>query len=158
MRLSGILIIIVGLNSSALAQSLFTGATPYAYCYGKNLVCNEFGCSEISVKAPHNSDVMVTIKKGDRVKKHAYIRAGGTYSFSFPNGTYQPFFYYGNNWDPNKLMKSSPCGGIKGGFTTGEHFGKDSPQRLYNQALSYELILQPNGNFSTRPSSAVEAF
>ena len=48
-------------------------------------------------------------------------------------------------------------GQIIGGFNYNEDFGKDSPQDLYDNILTYELILQANGNFSTRPSSASEA-
>ena len=48
-------------------------------------------------------------------------------------------------------------GRMKGGFITNESFGKDIPQYLNNNSLSYELILQPNGNFSTRPSNSEEA-
>lgn len=38
-----------------------------------------------------------------------------------------------------------------------EYFGKDYPQSLHNNILEYELILQQNGNFSTKPSSPDEA-
>ncbi len=48
-------------------------------------------------------------------------------------------------------------GEIKGGFITNEDFGKDEPQYLNNNILEYELILQENGNFSTRPSNPEEA-
>tara|TARA_B110000285_G_C14993559_1_gene547604 strand:- start:203 stop:697 length:495 start_codon:yes stop_codon:yes gene_type:complete len=155
--------ILIGITFSSQGQysynnSLRTGSTPYANCYGRNLVCNSNGCSEIKVKTPYNSDVLVTIKKNGNVIKHAYIKGGDSYTFSFPNGTYQPFFYYGKDWNPNKLMKSNNCGGIKGGFNKNESFGKDYPQRLNGQALQYTLILQQNGNFSTKPSNSSEAF
>ena len=139
-------------------NSLRTGATPYAYCYGSNSSCDDYGCSEIKVKTPSNSDVMVTIKKNGRVYRHAYIKAGSRYTFEFPNGTYQAFFYYGKGWNPNKFMKEASCGTIRGGFVSDEHVSKDSPQQLNNSILTYELILQQNGNFSTRPSSVSEAF
>lgn len=139
-------------------NSLRTGATPYSYCYGSNRSCNNSGCSEIKVQTPYNSDVMVTIKKNGRVYRHAYIKAGSNYTFSFPNGTYQAFFYYGKGWNPKKFMKETACGTLKGGFISDEDVGKDSPQQLYNSILTYELILQTNGNFSIRPSSINEAF
>ena len=101
---------------------------------------------------------MVTIKKNNEVFRHAYINAGSQYTFEFPNGTYQAFFYYGRGWNPNKVMKETDCGTLKGGFIADEHFGKDSPQSLSNNILEYELILQQNGNFSTRPSNSEEAF
>ena len=149
--------ILIGVNANS-QNYLRTGATPYAYCYGKNVVCSSYGCSQIKVKTPYNSDVLVTIKKSGVVVKHAYIQKGHSYTFSFPNGTYQVFFYYGSDWNPNKLMKRSVCGGIKGGFNKNESFGKDYKQTLSNQVLSYELILQSNGNFSTKPSNSNEAF
>ena len=139
-------------------NSLRTGATPYSYCFGRNNSCSNYWCSQIKVRTPSNSDVLVTIKKNSKVYRHAYIRASSSYTFEFPNGTYQTFFYYGKGWYPEKFMKETSCGTLKGGFLTDEHFDKDDPQRLNNSILEYELILQQNGNFSTRPSSKNEAF
>jgi hypothetical protein len=139
-------------------NSLYTGATPYSYCYGTNKSCNSYGCSQIKVRTPSNSDVLVTIKKDGNVVRHAYIKAGSSHTFEVPNGRYQPFFYYGKGWNPNKVMKKTSCGTIRGGFISNESFGKDDPQYLSNNILTYELILQQNGNFSTRPSNENEAF
>lgn len=136
-----------------ISNSLRTGSTPYTKYYGGNSSCNDYGCSQIKVRTS-NSDVLVTIKKNDKVVRHAFIQAGDSHTFSFPNGTYQAFFYYGKGWNPEKEMKG---GEIKGGFITNEDFGKDEPQSLYNNVLEYELILQQNGNFSTRPSNPEEA-
>jgi hypothetical protein len=139
-------------------KSLSTGSTPYSYCFGSSNSCSNYGCSQIKVRTPSNSDVMVTIKKNDEVFRHAYINSGSQYTFEFPNGTYQAFFYYGRGWNPNKVMKETDCGTLRGGFIADEHFGKDSPQTLSNNNLEYELILQQNGNFSTRPSNSDDAF
>lgn len=136
-----------------ISNSLRTGATPYSKYYGGNSSCNDYGCSKIKV-ITSNSDVVVTIKKNDKVVRHAFIQAGDSYTFSFPNGTYQTFFYYGKGWSPEKEMKG---GEMKGGFITNEDFGKDDPQSLSNNVLTYELIMQENGNFSTRPSNPEEA-
>ncbi len=135
-------------------NSLSTGATPYSRYYGGNSSCKDYGCSAIKVRTPYNSDVLVTIKKDDKVIRHAFIRSGSSYTFEIPNGTYQPFFYYGKGWNPEKEMKE---GELKGGFIAEESFGKDDPQSLSNNILEYELILQENGNFSTRPSNPDEA-
>lgn len=140
-----------------IGNSLKTGSTPYAYCYGANKSCSEWGCSQIEVKTPYNSDVLVTIKKNDGVFRHAFIKASSSYTFEVPNGTYQPFFYYGKGWNPEKFMKTALCGDLKGGFIANEDFGKDFPQVLDNSVLSYELILQQSGNFSTKPSNQAEA-
>ena len=134
-------------------NSLPTGSTPYFDYYGGNPSCDSYGCSKITIRTS-NSDVLVTIKNNDKVVRHAYIKSGGTYTFSMPNGTYQPFFYYGKGWNPEKAMKN---GQLKGGFISEEDFGKDDPQTLMNDILTYELILQTNGNFSTRPSNSFEA-
>lgn len=139
-------------------NSLSNGATPYKLCFGENFSCTEWGCSEIKVTTPRDSDVIVTLKKDGEVVRHAYINANSTFTFQIPNGTYQPFFYYGSGWNPEKKVESSTCQNLKGGFMEGEVFGKDSPQSLNNDVLSYELILQQSGNFSTKPSSSVEAF
>jgi len=139
-------------------NSLPNGATPYKSCFGGNSSCTEWGCSEIKVTTPRDSDVIVTLKKDGKVVRHAYINANSTFTFQIPNGTYQPFFYYGSGWNPQKEVESSSCQNLRGGFIEGEVFGKDSPQSLNNDVLSYELILQRSGNFSTKPSSSVEAF
>ena len=139
-------------------NSLYTGATPYSYCFGSNSNCDDYGCSKIKVITPYNSDVLVSIKRNGKVFRHAYIKAGSSYTFEFPNGTYQAFFYYGKGWNPNKFMKKTSCGILRGGFITNEHVGKDNPQSLYNNILTYELILQRNGNFNTQSSSTNEAF
>jgi endonuclease YncB( thermonuclease family) len=138
-------------------NSLSTGSTPYLAVYGGNPSCKNYGCSEIKVITPSNSDVIVTIKRNGKVVRHAYIRANSSFSFQMVNGTYQPFFYYGKGWNPDKIMKETEKGVVKGGFVTNEVFGKDDPQTLKNQQLTYELILQSNGNFSTKPSNAEEA-
>lgn len=135
-------------------NSLRTGDTPYYRYYGGNYSCDDFGCSQIKVISPSNSDVIVTIKEYGEVVRHAYIHAGSSYVFEIPDGTYQPFFYYGKGWNPEKEMKN---GEIKGGFIANEDFGKDTPQYLNNGILTYTLILQRNGNFSTKPSNEDEA-
>lgn len=140
-----------------LNNRLANGSTPYRYCYGGNAGCEGGNCSTITVRTPENSDVLVTIKRGEKVVRHAYIRAGSSYSFQVPEGTYQPFFYYGRGWHPSKPMKTAPCGELKGGFISGETVGKDDPQYLSSNILEYQLILQSNGNFSQRPSSTTEA-
>jgi hypothetical protein len=139
-------------------NSLRTGSKPYAYCFGSSNSCNGYDCSQIKVKTPSNSDVLVTIKKNGKVYRHAYINSSSSYTFNIPNGRYQTFFYYGKGWNPKKFMKETTCGTLKGGFIESEHFGKDDPEYLSDMIRSYELILQQNGNFSTRSSNSDEAF
>ena len=68
----------------------------------------------------------------------------------YNDGTYQPFFYYGKGWNPQKYMKSANCGTIRGGFVSGEIFGKDLPQKISGGHLTYTLQLTTNGNFFVR--------
>ena len=67
-------------------------------------------------------------------------------------------FYYGKGRNPEKVMKETSKGKLKVGFIGNEYFGKDDPQQLENNILQYELILHQNGNFSTKPSNADDAF
>lgn len=140
-----------------LNYSLSNGSQPYASTYGYNSSCDTWGCSQIKVSAPSSSDVLVLIKRNNsrgRVARHAYIRAGYSYTFEVPNGVYQVFFYYGTGWYPKKLME----GGIRGGFLKDEVFSKDDPVSVSNNILTYSLQLQRNGNFSTKMSNESEMF
>lgn len=139
------------------SNSLSTGAMPYSYCYGASNYC-DYGCSKISVRTG-GADVLVTIKNiSGEVVRHAYINGGYTFSFNVPDGQYQVFFYSGTGWNPNKYMKSTSCGNLHGGFVSGEDVTKDDYISLFSQQMTYELILQQNGNLSTKPSSKDEAF
>jgi hypothetical protein len=62
-----------------------------------------------------------------------------------------PSFYCGKGWNPEKIMKETPHGILRGGFIEDESFGKDDPQHLENNVLQYELISQSNGNFTAQP-------
>lgn len=139
-------------------NSLSTGTMPYAYCFGSSNYCNSYGCSRITVTTG-GSDVLVTIKDGSGdVVRHGYIQSGHTFSFNLPDGSYQTFFYSGTGWNPNKFMKTTSCGTLRGGFISYENVTKDNYITLYNQQMTYELISQQNGNFSTKSSSKDEAF
>ena len=143
-------------------NSLYTGSTPYKYCYGKNPYCSPpYGyaeCSFIDVIASSNSDVVVIIKKNNRVYSHAYIKAGGSYRFKIGNGNFQTFFYYGKGWNPNKYIKNSSCGKITGGFVSNESLDKSDVIRLNNSSMSYTLYTVENGNFKPKASNKNEAF
>ena len=132
-------------------NSLSTGSSPYI-SYGRS--ASDESQIRVSTSSSSNCDVVVIIKSGGEIAKNAYIRAGGSYTFFVPNGIYQVFFYGGKGWNPNKVMPN----GLKGGFVANESYSKDSPVSLDYQGLTYELIPQPNGNFSTQQSSASEIF
>ena len=138
-------------------NSLSTGATPYDVNFGNNYMCPNNQCSGIKVTAPRESDIVVIIKRDNlhgKVIAHGYIRAGATYQFDIPDGTYQTLFYYGKGWNPDKDMGD----GIKGGFVKDEFYSKDLPQDIYSSILSYVLQLQRDGNFQTRESCRSELF
>ena len=147
-------------NDDRLPKRPWQGSQLYSDCFGLNAYCSGTGCSQVKVKGPVDSDVLVTIKSkdfNDIVFSHAYIRSNKTYTFDLDNGTYQVFFYYGKDWDYRKIIEGTFCD-LKGGFSSSEVFSKDSPQYLYNNILTYELILQRNGNFSTKSSNPKEVF
>lgn len=139
------------IESQYIDNSLSTGSQPYSNEY--DVTGNE---SQISVSTSSNSktDVVVILKSEGSIVANAYIQAGGSYTFNLANGSYQVFFYGGKGWNPNKTISS----GLAGGFVANESYSKDSPVSLNYQSLSYELIPQQNGNFSTQQSSASEIF
>lgn len=140
-----------------LNNSLSTGTQPYIDFYGNSYECHRSQCSAIEVTAPINSDIVVIIKRNNdngKVISHAYIEAGDKYTFDLPNGVFQPFFYYGEGWNPEKEMGN----GVKGGFVHDESFSKDSPQRIEDCVLSYVLQLRKDGNFQTKSSNRSEMF
>ena len=130
---------------------LSTGSSPYS-SFGRS--ASDESQISVSTSASSNCDVVVIIKSRGEIARNAYIRAGGSYTFYIPNGTYQVFFYGGKGWNPNKVMPN----GLEGGFVANESYSKDSPVSLEYQGLTYELIPQQNGNFSTQQSSANEIF
>lgn len=135
--------------------SLSTGATPWEKYYGENIPSPDNNYSKIEVKTNWLLDVVLIVKKDNKVVAHTYIKKIDSHSLYLPNGTYQVFFYCGNNWNPEKEMKD---GLMKGGFMRDEAFKKDdTPQILSNNRLLYELVAQPNGNFNTKLSSEKEA-
>jgi hypothetical protein len=140
-------------------NSLNTGSMPYASCYGSSNYCPGRNCSGIRVITGGLGDVVVTIKNsfGD-VVRHAYIEGGSSFTFDVPDGSYQVFFYSGSGWNPNKMMPSSSCSYLHGGFVSNEDVTKDNSISLFGQIMTYELILQEEGNFNTEPSSKNEAF
>ena len=133
------------------SNSLSTGSSPYS---SYELSATDESQISVSTSAGSNCDVVVILKSGGDIVRNAYIKAGGSYTFNIPNGRYQVFFYGGKGWNPNKSMP----GGLTGGFVANESYSKDSPVDLNYEGLTYELIPQPNGNFSTQQSSASEIF
>lgn len=135
--------------------SLSNGSQPYASIYGYNSSCDYWGCSNIIVNAPYNSDVVALIKnRNGNVVRHAYIRAGRSYSFEVPNGTYQPYFYYGKGWYPKKRMPK----GLRGGFLSSETHYYVHASYLENQEWTITLQLRTGGNLSTHSCSESDMF
>ena len=148
---------IVSFICATLSLSAQT-SQPYSSWFGYNKHFDEYTPhSEITVKAPYSSDVVVIVRKNNQygaVAGHRYIKKGSSGTIHLGNGTYQVFFYYGTYWSFQVDMGN----GIKGGFTKGVSYSKDNPVQLYNNVLTYELVLQHNGNFNTKPSNKNEVF
>lgn len=137
-------------ESPYINNSLDTGDNPYK---SRN-VYGDVSAIIIKTSSASACDVVAIVKSGQQMVSNSYIKAGDTYTFNLPNGYYQVYFYSGKGWDPNKEMQN----GQKGGFLSNESYSKDDPVSLDYQELTYELILQENGNFSTRQSSTDEIF
>jgi hypothetical protein len=139
-------------------NSLSNGSMPYSNCYGSNNRCTGWACSHIKVTSG-GSDVIVFVKNaGGRVIRHGYIKSSRSMTFDIPNGLYQVFFYSGTGWNPNKIIYNGICDDLKGGFVSNERFSKDEYVQLTNHLLTYELMLQQDGNFNAKTSSRDEAF
>ena len=149
------LVITCYLTFTASAQ--YTGATPWSNCFGENVKCSYVGCSDITVNSSDMNPVLAIVKQYGQVKKHAYITANSSYTFEVPDGTYQVYFYYGDNWSRSKSMSSNECYNLKGGFSSNESVSKDDPIRLKGQVMSYTLTSVTHGNFSPKSSSLKEA-
>ncbi len=138
------------IDEQYLSNSLNTGAIPYK---NKQLK-GQASKVKVTTSSGTDCDIVVIIKHNDEIVRNAYIKAGDSYTLTIPNGTFQVFFYGGRGWNPNKEMSN----GYTGGFVTDESFTKDNPISINNQILEYELILQRNGNFNTKPSNRSEIF
>jgi len=139
------------------AYSQYTGATPWSNCFGLNAKCSYVGCSDIKVITSKVNPVVAIVKQYGKVKKHAYISANSSYTFEVSDGTYQVFFFYGDNWNSSKVMSSDECYYITGGFNSNESVSKDNPITLNGQIMEYTLSRVTHGNFSPKSSSIKEA-
>ena len=148
--------ILIFLLTSFTLSSQYTGATPWSNCFGKNAPCKYVGCSDIKVDASEDP-VLVIVKKYNKVIKHAYVAGNRSYTFELPDGTYQVFFYYGNNWNSRKKMKSDECSYAFGGWEKNEYVSKDNPISLRGQVMTYTLTKVTYGNFTPKSSNLDEA-
>lgn len=137
-------------------NSLSNGSQPYAYKFGYNGSCSYYGCSEIKVVASYSSDVIATVKNNsDKVIRHAYIRAGRSYSFELSSGYYKLSFYFGNGWYPKKVLAN----GLKGGFLENESSIYVSSSYLGENIIrTIQLQETIGGNLSEHPCSISDVF
>ena len=149
-----ITILLISLNT----YGQYTGATPWADCFGENISCNYYGCSGITVNTSSVDPVVAIVKKNNRVIKHAYISANSSYTFEVKDGTYQVFFYYGEKWISNLYMPSDECTLLTGGWSENSSVSKDDPIKLKNSTMEYTLSLRTDGNFKPDKSSLKEVF
>ena len=139
------------------AHSQYTGATPWSNCFGPNAGCSYVGCSDIKVMTSNADPVVAIVKQYGKIKKHAFISANSSYTFELSDGTYQVYFYYGDNWNSSKVMSSDECSYITGGFNSNEFVSKDDPITLNGQIMEYTLSRVTHGNFSPKSSNLKEA-
>lgn len=129
-----------------------TGSHPYVAYYGHGIGGDnyiEFKCDGAS------SDVVAIVKRvsSGRVVGHVYVRAGGEARVYVPDGRFQAFFYFGDDWAADK-----PNGKVVGAFTKDGHVQKDEPIRLNNQYMEYTLYPTPGGNLNVQDANPSEIF
>lgn len=122
-------------------NSLKTGATPYAPCYGTNISCTDKSCSKITVKASNENDLVASIKQDGKFVGHAYVKRGESYSFLVPDGTYQTFIFMGKGWHPERKIMDEVCGTLLGGFLANENYTYDEPVQITNQVIDFDMEL-----------------
>lgn len=151
-------------------RTLANGSQPYSRWYGYNQRRDyDNPQSTITVTSSVSQDVVVIVKYNNKygdVAGHIYIQAGKTGEiYVSPGYTYQVFFYYGDDWDSEKVMKGS----IKGGFTRNESANEDPKSHYFaihetydeitwDGGIEYNLNPVRNGNFHTQKCSTNDVF
>ena len=123
--------------------------------------------NEVTFDNSNSSDAIVCLENiySGATIRNEYIRKGSSYTMTqVPNGTYVVKVFYGNNWNPNKLLAG---GKIKGGFEEDVSFAiSDDPsdylrmdQYKTSEGTRYsiwtvKLYAVLNGNMDQRPINA----
>jgi len=151
-------------------NSLQDGSSPYNSFFGYGVYDNN-SYNEIEFKNTQSSDVIVCLVNVSTGKtlRNEYINKGNTFNMTkLPNGTYMVKVFYGNDWNPNKMMAG---GNIYGGFNLDESFSVSDQQDdllILNQyetsdAINYSVIEVTlyqvyNGNMEQRSIDEDEFF
>ena len=157
-------------TESALRRTLPNGSEPYATWYGYNQGYNPDRLqSTIEVTSSVSQDVVVIVKYNDKygdVAGHIYIQAGKSGKiYVSPGYTYQVFFYFGDDWDSDKIMN----GTVRGGFTRNETTSEDASSHYFaiheyydeitwDGGIEYNLNPVRNGNFQTKKCTINDVF
>ena len=137
-----------------LIFSQINGDSPYDLYFGNGIYDNN-SYNEFTIKNTHKSDVVVCLEDiySGRKIRNSYIFKGTSYTMlKIPNGTYIVKVFYGNNWNPNKILLG---GKIKGGFDRDFSFAvfddKDDYVKMYQyvtETKTDEGIME-NTHYST---------
>ena len=109
------LLIYLSISIPFLIFSQTNGYSPYDLYFGVGIYDNN-SYNQFTIKNTHESDVVVCLEDiyTGRKIRNSYILKGTSYTMkNIPNGSYVVKVFYGNNWNPNKLLLG---GKIKGGF------------------------------------------
>ena len=150
-------------NKGEYNTSINNGTSPYNSYFGAGLY-DDNSYNEVTFSNSNSSDVIVCLENiySGATIRNEYIRKGSSYTMTkVPNGTYVVKVFYGNNWNPNKLLAG---GKIKGGFDEDISFSiSDDPsdyltmnQHKTSEGTSYSvwsvtLYSVINGNMDQRP-------
>ena len=92
---------------------LNNGESPFDVVYGKGFTANTD--HTLTIKNQSSSDVVVFLKRfeDEEVIRNHYVRANSEYTIrNIPNSTYYSKFYYGNDWNPTRIVKKITAGGF----------------------------------------------
>ncbi len=106
-------------ESEFLGNQLSNGESPFSAIYGEGL--SDKNDNTLTIKNQSSSDVVVLLKRitDDKIIRNHYVQANSTFTIrNIPNATCYTKYYYGNDWNPNLMVK----GVMVGGFDNNQEF------------------------------------
>jgi Tfp pilus assembly major pilin PilA len=94
-------------------NQLNNGESPFDVVYGKGFTANTD--HTLTIKNQSASDVVVFLKRfeDEKIIRNHYVSANSEYTImNIPNSTCYSKFYYGNDWNPTRIVKEITTGGF----------------------------------------------
>jgi len=100
-------------DSEYPGNQLNNGESPFDVVYGKGFTANTD--HTLTIKNQSASDVVVFLKRfeDEKIIRNHYVGANSEYTIkNIPNSTCYSKFYYGNDWNPTRIVKEITTGGF----------------------------------------------